>query len=163
RLTVWVPGHVRSISPFVQAVMAGGRAKAFAAGKEFEIEMGLGEALAKAILHRGGDDASQGVEGSGFPSQSRAGATLRCGPRTWLRSGLDPEPCRGRERVFNPRARHLPDHAADGRGMVRAWGQRDPHAEVVRSSLPTCADESLRSAADLVPVQGTDLAFDVPL
>src|SRR5262245_17625968 len=70
RLTVWVPGHVRSISPIVQAVMAVARETAFAAGKEFEIEMALGEALANAVLHGCGNDASKVVECSVSSSES---------------------------------------------------------------------------------------------
>jgi serine/threonine-protein kinase RsbW len=62
RLTVCVPGHVRSISPLVQGVMVVARETECAAGKEFEIEMALEEALANAIIHGCGNDASKVVE-----------------------------------------------------------------------------------------------------
>src|SRR5262245_2822914 len=69
-LTVCVPGHVRSISAIVQAVMAGARETECAAGKEFEIEMALGEALANAVIHGCGNDAAKVVECSVSSSDS---------------------------------------------------------------------------------------------
>jgi serine/threonine-protein kinase RsbW len=62
RLTLSVPGHVRSISPVVQGMMAVVRETGCAPGKEFEIELALWEALANAIIHGCGNDASKAVE-----------------------------------------------------------------------------------------------------
>src|SRR5262245_39907287 len=70
RLTVCVPGNVRSISPIVQAVIAVAHETECAAGKEFEIEMALGEALANAVVHGCGNDASKVVECSVSSSES---------------------------------------------------------------------------------------------
>jgi len=70
RLTVFIPGHVRSISPIVQGVMVVARETQCAAGKEFEIETALGEALANAVVHGCGNDASKVVECSVSSSES---------------------------------------------------------------------------------------------
>src|SRR5262245_29740924 len=70
RLTVCIPGHVRSISPIVQGVMAVARETECAAGKEFEIELALEEALANAIIHGCGNDPSKLVECSVSGSES---------------------------------------------------------------------------------------------
>src|SRR5574341_1834927 len=56
------PGHPSSISPVVQGVMEVARQRKGAAGKEFEIEMALREALANAVVHGCESDASKVVE-----------------------------------------------------------------------------------------------------
>jgi serine/threonine-protein kinase RsbW len=61
-LSIRIPGHRTSISPVVQGVMEVARQAKCAAGKEFEIEMALREALANAVNHGCGGDASQVVE-----------------------------------------------------------------------------------------------------
>lgn len=61
-LSIRIPGHRSSISPVVQGVMEAARQAKCAAGKEFEIEMALREALANAVNHGCGGDASQVVE-----------------------------------------------------------------------------------------------------
>jgi serine/threonine-protein kinase RsbW len=70
RLTVCVPGHMRSLSPIVEGVMVVARETECAAGKEFEIELALEEALANAILHGCGNDASKMVECSVSSTES---------------------------------------------------------------------------------------------
>jgi serine/threonine-protein kinase RsbW len=70
RLSFCVPGHVRSISPIVEGVMVVARETECAAGKEFEIELALEEALVNAILHGCGNDASKMVECSVSSSES---------------------------------------------------------------------------------------------
>src|SRR5262245_59936444 len=70
RLTVCVPGHVRSITPVVQGVMVMAREAECAAGKEFEIELALWEALANAIVHGCGNDESKLVQCSVSSSES---------------------------------------------------------------------------------------------
>jgi serine/threonine-protein kinase RsbW len=70
RLTFCVPGHVRSISPIVEGVMVVARETECAAGKEFEIELALEEALANAVIHGCGNDASKVVECSISSSES---------------------------------------------------------------------------------------------
>ncbi len=48
---VALPADVNAISPVVEAVLRLVEQLAYAAGKEFEIEMALREALANAVLH----------------------------------------------------------------------------------------------------------------
>jgi serine/threonine-protein kinase RsbW len=51
RLSLEVPGHVEAISPAVEEVLAITEKMGCAAGKEFEVETSLREALANAIRH----------------------------------------------------------------------------------------------------------------
>jgi len=62
RLSVSVPGHRRSISPVVQGVLEMAREAECAAGKEFEIEIALQEALANAVVHGCRNDSAKVVE-----------------------------------------------------------------------------------------------------
>jgi serine/threonine-protein kinase RsbW len=73
-LSVCFPGRRSSISPIVQAVMEVIRDAHGASGKEFEIETALREALANAVIHGCGGDASKAVECS--VSCSEAGEVL---------------------------------------------------------------------------------------
>ncbi len=57
-----LPGDVNAISPVVQKVMAIVTEMGCAAGREFEIELALREALANAIEHGSGHDASKEVQ-----------------------------------------------------------------------------------------------------
>lgn len=61
-LSVCVPGHRSAISPVVQGVMEVVRETKCAAGKEFEIETALREALANAVVHGCESDASKVAE-----------------------------------------------------------------------------------------------------
>jgi serine/threonine-protein kinase RsbW len=51
RLDVTVPGDVRAVAPAVEKIMDVVREMGCAAGKEFEIELALTEALANAVEH----------------------------------------------------------------------------------------------------------------
>jgi serine/threonine-protein kinase RsbW len=57
-----LPGDVEAITPAVDAVMTMARQMGCGAGKEFEIELALREALANAIRHGCGGDRSKQVE-----------------------------------------------------------------------------------------------------
>jgi serine/threonine-protein kinase RsbW len=57
-----IPADVRLISPVVDGVMDLVRGMGCAAGKEFEVETALREALANAIIHGCGRDPSKEVE-----------------------------------------------------------------------------------------------------
>ena len=57
-----LPGDVNAISPVVGKVMAIVTEMGCAAGREFEIELALREALANAIEHGSGNDPSKQVE-----------------------------------------------------------------------------------------------------
>jgi len=57
-----LPGDVNAISPVVENVMGIVKEMGCAAGKEFEIELSLREALANAIEHGSGHDPSKEVQ-----------------------------------------------------------------------------------------------------
>ena len=57
-----LPGDVNAISPVVERVMAIVTEMGCAAGREFEIELALREALANAIEHGSGHDPSKEIQ-----------------------------------------------------------------------------------------------------
>jgi serine/threonine-protein kinase RsbW len=62
RFRVRIAGRLEAISPAVERMMDEVRAMPCAKGKEFEIETALREALANAIRHGCGNDASKEAE-----------------------------------------------------------------------------------------------------
>lgn len=62
KLDVKLPGDVKAISPFVQGVMGVVKEMGCAAGREFEIEQALREALNNAIEHGIGHDPSKQIQ-----------------------------------------------------------------------------------------------------
>ncbi len=62
KLDMTLPGDVNAISPIVDGVMKIVNEMGCARGQEFEIELALREALANAIEHGAGNDASKLVE-----------------------------------------------------------------------------------------------------
>ncbi len=61
-LRVCAPGHRSSISPMVQSLMEVVKETDCAAGKEFEVEIALQEALANAVVHGCRNDPAKVVE-----------------------------------------------------------------------------------------------------
>ena len=61
-LRVCCPGHRSSISPMVQSLMEVVKETDCAAGREFEVELALHEALANAVVHGCGNDPGKVVE-----------------------------------------------------------------------------------------------------
>jgi len=59
RVDVTVPGDVRAVAPAVERIMAVVREMGCVAGKEFEIELALTEALANAVEHGCGGDSTK--------------------------------------------------------------------------------------------------------
>ena len=57
-----IPADTREISPVVEGIMALARQMGCAAGREFEVETALREALANAIVHGARHDASKKVQ-----------------------------------------------------------------------------------------------------
>ncbi len=68
---VALPANVNAISPVVEAVLRLVEQFAYAAGKEFEIEMALREALANAVLHGCKGDPRKKIECSVTGDQDR--------------------------------------------------------------------------------------------
>ena len=62
KLDVKLPGDVKSVSPFVQSVMGVVNEMGCAAGREFEIEQALREALNNAIEHGSAHDPSKQIQ-----------------------------------------------------------------------------------------------------
>ncbi|HYB52822.1 MAG TPA: ATP-binding protein [Thermoanaerobaculia bacterium] len=62
KLDLKLPGDVNAISPVVESVMSIVREMGCAAGKEFEIELALREALANAVEHGSGHDPSKQIQ-----------------------------------------------------------------------------------------------------
>jgi serine/threonine-protein kinase RsbW len=62
KLDLRLPGDVKAISPVVSKVMGIVTEMGCAAGHEFEIELALREALANAIEHGAGHDASKQIQ-----------------------------------------------------------------------------------------------------
>jgi serine/threonine-protein kinase RsbW len=62
KVDVKLPGHVGAISPFVLSVMGVVKEMGCAAGREFEIEQALREALNNAIEHGSGHDPSKEIQ-----------------------------------------------------------------------------------------------------
>lgn len=71
RLSVVLAGHPEAISPAVEKLMAEVRAMECSRGKEFEIELALREALANAVRHGCGHDATKEVEACVACDESR--------------------------------------------------------------------------------------------
>jgi serine/threonine-protein kinase RsbW len=62
RLNVTVSADVNSVSPVISGVMGFVREMKCAAGKEFEVETALREALANAVIHGCGKDPKKQVQ-----------------------------------------------------------------------------------------------------
>lgn len=71
RLRVVLAGHPEAISPAVEKLMAEVQAMECSRGKEFEIELALREALANAVRHGCGHDATKEVEACVACDESR--------------------------------------------------------------------------------------------
>jgi serine/threonine-protein kinase RsbW len=71
RLRVLIAGHAKAISPAVEKLMAEVQAMECSRGKEFEIETALREALANAVRHGCGNDATKEVEACVACDESR--------------------------------------------------------------------------------------------
>ena len=61
RINLTLNAEPNAVSPIVQAVMQIARQMKCAAGKEFEIELALQEALANAVVHGCGNDPSKQI------------------------------------------------------------------------------------------------------
>jgi len=62
RVDLVIPGDVKAIAPAVEEIMAAVGEMGCAAGKEFEIELALTEALANAVVHGCEQDPGKSVE-----------------------------------------------------------------------------------------------------
>ena len=126
-----VPGRLDALTPAVEEVMAEARGMECSQGKEFEIETALREALANAIRHGCGNDPDKDVEVCVACDPERGMLIVVRDPGPGFDPAQIPSPVRGQQRVPPPRAGDLPDQPADGRGLLREGGHRDPDAEAM--------------------------------
>jgi serine/threonine-protein kinase RsbW len=62
KVDVTLPGEVKAIAPFIERVMSIVKEMGCAAGREFEIELALNEALSNAIKHGSAHDPSKQIQ-----------------------------------------------------------------------------------------------------
>ena len=120
QLSVCVPGHRSSISPVVLSVMELARETKCAAGKEFEIETALREALANAVIHGCDSDASKVVECSVSCSESGEVLIVVRDPGPGFDPASIPSPVAG-ENVYSTHGRGI---YLITRSMDEVWFER---------------------------------------
>jgi anti-sigma regulatory factor (Ser/Thr protein kinase) len=99
RLSLELPGHVDAISPAVERVLELAKQMGCAAGKEFEIETSLREALANAIRHGCARDPGKTVQLWVGCDERRGMLIVVRDPGPGFDTRLVPSPIRG-ERLF---------------------------------------------------------------
>jgi len=106
RIDVTVNAEPGSISAIVGAVLAIMAEMKCAAGKEFEIEAALREALANAILHACGNDRSKRVQCSVACDQARGMIIIVRDPGKGFESASIPSPVVG-QNVYSEHGRGI--------------------------------------------------------
>jgi serine/threonine-protein kinase RsbW len=106
RLRVRLAGHAEAISPAVERMMVEVRAMECSRGKEFEIETALREALANAVRHGCGNDATKEVEACVACDESRGMLIVVRDPGPGFDPGAIPSPTVGRN-VFRAHGRGI--------------------------------------------------------
>ena len=101
-----IPADVGEIGPVVDGVMAMVRQMGCAAGKEFEVETALREALANAIVHGAGRDPGKIVQFCVSCDQSRGMLIVVRDPGPGFDPASLPSPLEGRE-LFRSHGRGL--------------------------------------------------------
>ena len=109
RIEVTLNADPTAISPVVEGIMEMARRLECAAGKEFEIETALREALANAIVHGCKNDPTKKVQCCVGCDEERGMLIIVRDPGPRLRSLRRPRPLQRRKRLLQPRPRHLPD------------------------------------------------------
>lgn len=99
RLSLEIPGRVDAITPAVDEVLALAKEMGCAAGKEFEIETSLREALANAIRHGCSRDPEKTVQVCVACDQSRGMLLVVRDPGPGFDPGQIPSPVQG-EHLF---------------------------------------------------------------
>ncbi len=114
RIEVTLNADPTAISPVVEGIMEMARRMDCASGKEFEIETALREALANAILHGCKNDPTKKVQCCVSCDEEHGLLIVVRDPGTGFEPKQVPDPSAWRERLFEPRARDLPDQSAHG-------------------------------------------------
>ena len=106
RLSICVPGHQSSISPAVETLMERVRETQCGAGREFQIETALREALANAIVHGCRNDPSRAVDCALWCRQSGELVVVVRDPGPGFDPSSVPNPSTG-ENVFSTHGRGI--------------------------------------------------------
>jgi serine/threonine-protein kinase RsbW len=101
-----IPADVTEISPVVEGVMALVKQMGCAAGKEFEVETALREALANAIVHGAKGDPSKKVQFCVSCDEARGMLIVVRDPGPGFDPSSLPSPTRGRE-LFSTHGRGI--------------------------------------------------------
>jgi serine/threonine-protein kinase RsbW len=106
RLRIQVAGRLEAISPAVERMMAEVRAMECSRGKEFEIETALREALANAVRHGCGNDATKKVEACVACDEARGMLIVVRDPGPGFDPGAIPSPTVG-QNIFRAHGRGI--------------------------------------------------------
>jgi len=106
RADLTVPGDVKAISPAVKQILGLAAQMGCAAGKEFEIETAIREALANAIVHGCQRDASKTVQISVGCDEARGMIIVVRDPGPGFDPAQLPNPIVG-ERLFDEHGRGI--------------------------------------------------------
>src|ERR1035437_2803552 len=99
-----------AISPVVEGIMEMARRLECAAGKEFEIETALREALANAIIHGCKNDPSKKVQCCVGCEEERRMLIVVRDPGSGFDPFAIPDPCRGGKKIFKTSPRRYLFH-----------------------------------------------------
>ena len=115
-----IPADPAAIRTVTEGVAEALRSKVGVFGREFEIELALQEALANAVRHGCGGDATKFV--SCRVNYGEAGdVRIVVRDPLWIRPQGRAESARGYQPVESERTWDRPDEAADGRSPLRRW------------------------------------------
>jgi len=106
RIEVTLNADSTAISPVVEGIMEMARRLECAAGKEFEIETALREALANAIVHGCKNDASKKIQCCVGCDEERGMLIVVRDPGAGFDPFAIPDPCHG-ENVFSNHGRGI--------------------------------------------------------
>jgi serine/threonine-protein kinase RsbW len=106
RLRVRIAGNLEAISPAVEEMMVEVRGMECSRGKEFEIETALREALANAVRHGCGNDATKEVEACVACDEARGMLIVVRDPGPGFDPGAIPSPTVGHN-VFRAHGRGI--------------------------------------------------------
>jgi len=106
RLDVTFAATVSAIAPIVERILSLAKESSCIAGKEFEVQLALYEALTNAVIHGAREDAAKTVEVSACCDQSRGMLIVVRDPGPGFAPDAIPSPIQG-ERIF----------ASHGRGI----------------------------------------------
>ena len=97
RLDLCVPGEVSAVSPVVRQIMTVIQETGCAAGKEFEVEVALQEALANAVVHGCKEDPEKQVQISVACDENRGMLVVIRDPGSGFDASDLPSPVEGQQ------------------------------------------------------------------